>query len=141
PEGKVGIVYYHFDDEGNSGIYLSESTDGGTSWSTPEQIIPRLNHPNEEDSLFIGANIDFVYQGEEPYVVATGNIEGLFASQSSYFGSRTQGLKKIAGADSTMGIGAMRAQLTKLQSNMDFVSYPTLSLGDDGKHVVVTFQA
>jgi len=141
PEGKVGIVYYHFDDEGNSGIYLSESTDGGTSWSTPEQIIPRLNHPNEEDSLFIGANIDFVYQGEEPYVVATGNIEGLFASQSIYFWSRTQGLKKIAGADSTMGIGAMRAQLTKLQSNMDFVSYPTLSLGDDGKHVVVTFQA
>lgn len=145
PSGKIGIVYYHFTnsdvEDGGSGIFLSESNDGGETWSTPEKIIDRVQPLNEEDTLRIGANIDFVYNGEDAHVVATGSTNFTFASQGIYHWTRSGGLKRIAGMDSALGIGVALSAATATQSNMDYVSYPTLSIGDDGRHIVVTFQA
>lgn len=145
PGGKIGMVYFHFTnsevEDGESGIFLTESSDGGENWSTPERIIDRVQPLNEEDTLRIGSNIDFVYNGEDAHVVATGNTNFTYASQSIYHWTRSGGLKRIAGMDSTLGIGVSLAAATATQSNMEYVSYPTLSVGDDGRHLVVSFQA
>jgi hypothetical protein len=147
--GKLGMAYVHFDSENGSGIYFSESTDGGKTWSTPVRTVNRSTYINTEggganddqDTIFTGGTFDFYYNGDDPQIVTAGNTNGLFASQSIYYWNGAGGLRRIAGEDSTIALGLIRAVITKTQPNMDFVDYPQLVVGDDGQHIAVVFQA
>lgn len=152
PSGKIGVAYFHRDDDfASSGIFLTESTDGGTNWSTPTQIFawdPEHEEFDTVDSLFGGSNIDLDYQGETPNVVFSAGIP-LFISEGIYHWNPTTGVHRIQLMDSTKGIGVINVpidQLTGLalavsQPNMRNVDYPTLSCAADGKHMLCVFQA
>lgn len=138
--GKVGLAYYHSDAEGTSGVYFTESNDGGTTWGTPARVManPLIDG---EDSTHVGFNLDLVYNGEEPMIVSSGNVDGFYVSEGVWLWSPSKGFKRIVKQDSTLGLGVSRVIATSAQPNMANISYPGLSIGDDGRHVVVTFQA
>ena len=158
--GKIGVAYFHYQDVNNNedivnrGVWLTESTNGGTTWSTPELVIGNLYtddymNNDDQDTVFLGPNVDLVYNGEEPHVVTNGIAGGftetgstvLFRSTAIYYWSRTAGVKRIAVTDPTIGLGVQTGAPAKTQSNVAYVSYPTLSVGKTGNSVVVAFQA
>ncbi len=144
PAGKIGLAYYHASGNigGTSGTYFAESTDGGNSWSDPVLALPAVNPLNDTDTLRVGGNLDMVYNGEEPIITTNGTVNYLYAQQGIYVwrpGSNAPVLAALT--DTTKGLGLGRAVATKTQPSMDYVSYPNLVLGDDGRHVAVVFSA
>ncbi len=157
PSGKLGMAYYHFDDDASrAGIYLTESSNGGETWSAPTLAMGAAAPVpgSQEDTLEAGATFDFVYNGETPVIAANAYLntagERLFINQGVYLWTPATGTKRIAAADSTRGLGiistfardvdGLRVQ-PKVQPNMPFISYPSISVADDGRHIVVAFQA
>ncbi len=142
--GKIGVAYYKNGGVADAGIYFSESGDGGASWSTPVKCLGfdyRDDTYAETDTISIGSNVDLVYLGEEPLVTALGSRGGLYAAQKIMLWTPTGGARPIVGADSARSIGLITAAAVRTQPNMQYVSYPTISVGDDGRHVTVAFQA
>lgn len=142
--GKVGVAFFKNGGLADAGIYFSESANGGATWSIPVKCLGydyRDDTYAETDTISIGSNVDVVYNGEEPMVVALGSRGGLYAAQRIMLWTPTGGARPIAGADSTRSIGLITAVATRAQPNMWYVSYPTLAVADDGRHVTVTFQA
>lgn len=142
--GKIGVAYYKNGGIEDAGIYFSETTDGGSTWSIPVKCLGfdyRDDSYAETDTISIGSNVDLVYLGEEPMVTAIGSRAGLFAAQKIMLWTPAGGARPIAGADSTRSIGLVTAAAIRTQPNMQYVSYPTISVGDDGRHVTVAFQA
>lgn len=142
--GKIGLAYYHAAGNvgGTSGTYYSESTDGGKKWSTPVLAVPAVIPIDDVDTMHTGGNLDLVFNGETPMITVTGDVNFLYARQGIYLWTPSSNTPmRIAGADSTLGIGLINAVATKAQPNMAYVSYPTISAGDDGQHIVVVFQA
>ncbi len=153
-DGTIGVAYYRFrldtsaTENSLTGIYLTESTDNGATWSSPTKIVgydfsytDAGNINGDPDTLFPSANVDFVYNGNDPQIVFPANVNGLYASESIFHWSASHGLSRIATVDTTIGLGLIRAFATKTQPNMSWVSYPTISAGNDGNHLVVAFQA
>lgn len=142
--GKVGVAYYKNGGVEDAGIYFSETTDGGATWSTPVKCLG-FDYTDETygptDTISIGSNIDLVYLGEEPLVAATGSRAGLYAALNVFLWSPSGGARPIVGADSTKQLGLVNAAAIRTQPNMGYISYPTISVGDNGRHVVVAFQA
>lgn len=144
PAGKLGLAYSHFQGNvgGTSGIYYTESTDGGKKWSTPVLAIASTIGLNDADTLRTGDNIDFVFNGENPMIAVTGNVNLLYARQGIYLWTPSSNEPRlVAQADSTLGLGLINAVATKAQPAMPYVAYPSISVGDDGQHVVIAFQA
>ncbi|HVZ38091.1 MAG TPA: T9SS type A sorting domain-containing protein [Candidatus Kapabacteria bacterium] len=140
--GKIGMAYSHTDTTGSMpGIYYTESTDGGATWKDPVRVIDAESYPNETDTLGIRSNLDMAFLGEDPQIVVTGSINNLYRKQGILLWNSKNGIQKIVGADSTMGLGVITAVAAFAQPAMDYVSYPSISVGDDGKHMVVVFQA
>lgn len=150
--GRMGILYNRaFTDQGDiesPGLYLIESTDGGGSWSTPTHVFsidPNIDEFGDQngdaDTLFGGSNMDLVYSGDVPHVVFSTSVSGLYVTEGIYHWDPTNGLHRIALADSTMGIGVIAAPQAKEQPNMRHVDYPSLSASPDGKHILSVFQA
>ncbi len=149
--GKLGIVFYHFDTQGGTGVYLTESTNGGQAWSLPVKVLNN-NVLSDGDTVSLDANIDMAYNGEEPNVVATGYSRNdstfAFKRNAVFHWSPQSGAKRIIMADSIRGIGVNTVfarqgtrALIKTQPLMGNLAYPTLSVGDDGRHMVVVFSA
>jgi hypothetical protein len=146
PAGKIGVVTRSLGTSDLAGYYFSESTDGGSTFSELVKVFGTeftdefmLN--GDLDTISPGTSVDLAYLGEEAQIVASGGLNGLFSRQRIYHWSSTNGLKLIVESDPAMGIGLSTAALTKLQPNMNFVDYPSLSIGDDGQHIVVPFMA
>lgn len=142
--GKIGVAYYKSGGIADAGIYFSESSDGGNTWSTPIKCVG-FDYTDgtfgPEDTARVSTNLDLVYNGDEPMVTCNGSRAGLYAAQRIYFWTPTGGARSIAIADSNIGLGLILASRLAVQSNMDYLSYPTISVGDDGRHVLVAFQA
>ncbi len=153
--GKVGMAYYHFGTVG-AGIYYTESNDGGISWSSPTLAMgASIPVPGSEgDTLETGVTFDFVYNGDTPIIAANANLntdgQRLFVNQGIYCWTPATGVQRVAGANADLGIGitttfgrnenGVNVQ-PKVQPNMPHLAYPSISVGDDGRHVVITFQA
>ncbi len=144
PAGKIGLAYYHTQGNvgGTSGTYYTESTDGGKTWKAPVLAIPASIPLDDVDTIHAGGNLDMTFNGETPLLVVSGNINYLYARQGVFMWNPSSSTPTtVAMADSTIGLGLVNAVATKAQPNMDYISYPSVSVGDDGQHVVVTFQA
>lgn len=152
--GKVGMAYYHSDTIGGSGIYFTESTNGGTSWSAPVRVMNNNVLP-DGDTVSTNATLDFTYNGEEPVIAGSGFSRNddvfRFAREAIFVWTPSKGLKRAVMADSTkmlgivttfarQGEGGSNVQ-PKQQPNMPELGYPSISVGDDGRHIVVTFSA
>jgi hypothetical protein len=146
PGGKIGVVTRSFGTIDLSGFYFSESTDGGSTFSEPVKVFgfdftDEYMFNGDQDTISPNTAVDLVYLGEEPQIVASGGVGGRFALQGIYHWNPTSGLKRIVLSDSTMGLGLITAAFRKLQPNINFVDYPSISAGDDGQHLVVPFMA
>lgn len=148
--GVLGVAYYKFANEAGQldipGVYLTESTDGGATWAAPTKVFgisftDELMNNGDQDTLIPSASLDLVYVGEEPHVVSTASVGGLYAQQRVYHWSPNTGLSEVVRPNAELGLGLFTALATKAQPNMNYVSYPTISGADDGKHIVVAFQA
>ncbi|MDB5034900.1 MAG: hypothetical protein JWQ98_2141 [Chlorobi bacterium] len=147
--GKIGLAYRHLGGHDETGIYFSESIDGGATWSAPIKVMGEDYSDKTftaEDTLSVGTNLDIYYNGETPVIVCDGSYGQIssgapFTHEGIYYWSPSTGAMRITGADSTRGIGVVTAPAVKTQPNMGYVSYPTLSVGNDGQHIVVLFQA
>ncbi len=142
--GKIGVAFYKTGQIEDAGVYFSESSDGGNTWSTPIKCVG-YDYTDAtfgpDDTARVSTTLDLVYNGDEPMVTCNGSRAGLFAAQRIYFWTPTGGARSIAIADSNIGLGLILANRLAVQSNMDYMSYPTISVGDDGRHVLVAFQA
>ncbi|MDB5034901.1 MAG: hypothetical protein JWQ98_2142 [Chlorobi bacterium] len=149
PGGKIGLAYYHRDTLTKPGIYFVESVDGGATWGTPVLAMDARTMINDgADSIIVGTTLDMVYNGEEPQIVTSGSTDLLYVQQGLFYWTANGGMKQIVLNDSTIGLGQFTAFVpsdinlqTKSQPNFPFIGYPSLSVGDDGQHVVCVFQA
>lgn len=150
PAGKIGAAWfkYELDSNDNSwGVYYAESNDGGQTWSaaTPvligEQMLDEVNINGNVDTLTAGSNLDLAFRGEEPQLVFTGSLNNLLQFANVMYWSPSTGLRMIAMSHQVPGLGAYLMPLEKRQQNMGSIAYPTVSVGDDGRHVVVAFSA
>lgn len=148
--GRIGAAWFKHQLDSNDatwGVYYAESTDGGTTWSSAvavlsgESIIGDLSINGNADTLSAGSNIDLAFRGEEPQIVFTGNLNNLLQFANVLYWSPSTGLKMVALSHSEQGLGAYSIPLEKRQQNMGSIAYPTISVGDDGRHVVVAFSA
>ncbi len=149
-EGKIGVAYYrHSLDtlDAATGIYFSESTDNGRTWSTPSLILSTntvsgvLDINGDPDTLRAGGNLDLTYNGNEPQIVFTGNLNNVLQYANVLYWSPPTGLKLIALSHQVPGLGAYAIPLEKRQANMGSIAYPTICVGEDGRHIVVAFSA
>ncbi len=150
PGGKIGVAYYRFANDSLDtrwGIYYTESTDNGRSWSQPIDVlinqvtINGLDINGDPDTLSADPNLDLAFNGEEPQVVFTGNINGLLQFESIVHWSPSAGLGIVALAHQEDFFGTYTLPYEIRQPNMGGLAYPTLSVADDGAHMVVAFQA
>jgi hypothetical protein len=148
--GRIGVAWYRFEtdeDDRAWGVYYAESADNGATWSAPvavlvgEQVYAALNINGDVDTLSAGANLDLAFRGDEPQLVFTGNLNGLLQFANVLYWSPATGLRVIAMSHDAPGLGAYSIPLSKRQQNMASIAYPTVSVGDDGRHVVVAFSA
>jgi hypothetical protein len=148
--GRIGVAWYKYQlDEADNGwgIYYTQSDDDGATWSTPvavlggERVVSDYNIDGDPDTLSAGANLDLAFRGDEPQVTFTGNVNGLIQFANVMFWSPSTGLRTVAMSNQVPGLGGYGIPLSKRQQNMGSIAYPTLSVGDDGRHVVVAFSA
>jgi len=157
--GKIGLVYQKFNSVGidlsgapisESTIWFSESTDGGESWTDPLKIFggeinTQFNFNGDEDTLTGGTHVDIAYRGETANVVFTGSINYLYQLQSVFlWTSDGNGWKQIALTDFGRQLGIIsfsQANAAKQQPGTGGIAYPTISVADDGQHIVVAFMA
>ncbi len=151
PSGKLGVVFHqflNFDDVTLNAIRLSESTDNGATWSEPAIIFTDEDYFEENlngdvDTLAPQSDLDFAYMGEDPHVVFGGTVNNLFRFENIYHWSASTGkVVPIATTDldSLRGI-TTHPQLLFQPGGIMGLSYPSISLGDDGKHIVVAYTA
>jgi len=153
--GKVGLAYFHFDTStvnNKAGIYLTESTNGGNSWGAPVRVIDNMLLDNG-DTANAGVSFDLLYNGEEPQVVADGSTlavdhgPSVLADESVFFWNAAKGVHRLAITDTSKGLGIVGRPDNGAdprvidQPGMGFIAYPTISLGDDGRHIVAVFMA
>lgn len=150
PSGRIGLAWYRFSlFEGDTeyGIYYSESTDGGTTWSSPQGVlvgeayIDDFNIGGDVDTLVAGANIDGTYVGENLHLTFTGSMNALLQFQNILHWSKSNGLRMIARAHQVEGLGAYSLLPELRQGNMGTISYPTIAVSEDGQKIVVAFSA
>jgi hypothetical protein len=148
--GKLGLAWFRSSlvtGDTEWGVYYSESTDDGVSWTAPQGILVNqimfndLNISGDEDTLSAGANIDGAYIGEELHLTLTGNMNGLLRYGNVLHWSPSLGLQMIALSHQVEGMGAYGLDTTLRQSNMGVVSYPTMAVSEDGQKIVVAFSA
>jgi hypothetical protein len=148
--GKLAAAWYRLPLDSNdneNGIYISESTDDGATWSTATPVlvgeisISDFNINGDVDTLSAGTNLDLAYLGDEPQLVFTGNMNGFLQFGNILYWSPSKNLKMITLSHQVPGLGAYGIPLDHRQSNMGSLAYPTISVGDDGQHVVVAFSA
>jgi len=144
PGGKIGVAYFKNGPLTDAGIYFSESSDGGETWSEPTKCLG-YDYADETygptDTISIGSNVDLAYLGEDPIVTTVASRAGLYATQCIMLWTPSGGARPIVSADSTIALGLQTAAPARLQPNMQYVSYPSISIGDNGRHVVAAFQA
>lgn len=152
--GKIGLAYYHSDDGGGSGIYFTESTNGGVTWNAPVKVMNNNTLP-DGDTVSTNATLDFTYNGEEPVIAGSGfsrnTASFAFAREAIFVWTPSKGLTRAVIADSTKLLGLVttfarqgesgNSVQPKQQPNMPELGYPSISVGDDGRHIVVTFSA
>ncbi len=153
PSGKLGVVYHHFFDFGGDTIAIirfTESTDEGATWSDPEIIVFQQEDPNlgtnengDIDTLTPGSSLDFAYMGEDPQVVFSATVNNLFRFQSIFHWSRSSGqIRQIASTDIDSVRGIVTHPINTWQpGGVMGLGYPSISIGDDGKHIVVAYMA
>lgn len=152
--GKIGVAYHHFansdDDLETPGIWFTESSDAGATWSAPALVMgpsftEEYMNNDDQDTVSILSNLDMAYRGETAHIVSTGATGGpdgqLYRTFGIYHWTEALGAQRIVVADSTIGLGVQTAVSAKAQPNMSYVSYPTVSIGNSGQHVAVAFQA
>jgi hypothetical protein len=148
--GRIGVAWYRYQNgeaDDAWGVYYSESTDDGATWKAPvavltgEKRIDELGVNGDPDTLTAGANLDLAFRGDEPQLVFTGAVNGLLQFENVLFWSPSTGLDIIAMSHQVPGLGAYSIPLDRRQQNMEAIAYPTISIGDDMKHVVVAFSA
>lgn len=92
--GKVGVVWKNYDvNTPDLGLYISETTDNGATWSSPENFYYTLESGLSDqtgNSVFIIPNdgLDFFYDGEVPSVV----FSTYYATQQGTYYPATGGL-------------------------------------------------
>jgi hypothetical protein len=147
PSGRLGVAWFHSfattdNPDPEFGIYFSESTDGGATWSNPEgALVGDVLINDNVDTLSPGANIDGAYVGEDFQLTFTGSMNSLLRFGNIVHWSHANGAKVIALTNQVPGLGAFELAPNLRQSNMGTVSYPTMSVAEDGQHVVVAFSA
>lgn len=148
--GKLGVAYYHialFEGDTEYGVYFSESTDNGATWSQPqavlagEQIITSLNLNGDEDTLSAGINLDGTYIGEDFTLAMTGSMNSLLRYQNVLYWSKANGLKVVALAHQVPGLGAIGLATALRQGNMGTIAYPTIAASENGQKIVIAFTA
>ncbi|MBC8145096.1 MAG: T9SS type A sorting domain-containing protein, partial [bacterium] len=148
--GKLGAAWFKYAADSTDdtfGVYYSESADNGTSWSDATMILvgerplDGLNINGDADTISAGANLDLAFRGEEPHVTFTGNINNRLQFANVMHWTPTTGAQIIVLSHQEPGLGAYSIPLEKRQQNMGSIAYPTLSIGDDNRHVVVAFSA
>jgi len=148
--GRIGIAWYKYqldEADGDWGIWYSQSDDDGTTWSAPvevlggSRVVDDYMIDGDPDTLSAGANLDLVFRGEEPQITFTGNVNGLIQFANVMFWSPSTGLRTVAMSNQVEGLGGYQIPLQKRQQNMGSLAYPTISVGDNGRHVVVAFTA
>lgn len=88
--GKLGVVWQNYDySTPDLGLYYSESTDEGTSWSTPTNVYfahgTNYESNGESYSHVPDDGLDFLYDGEEPVVCFTGNLTNMIQPGNGAF--------------------------------------------------------
>lgn len=159
PRGAIGVAYYQglgSDPITYTGIYFTESTDDGATWSQPEPILvggglvtDGYNLNGDPDTVLAGNTIDITYRGEEPQIVFNGDVfrgsppfsSSRISYQNILYWSRSKGLKMIARSHQVPWLGGYAVPSGRAQSQMTPVSFPSISVGEDGQHIVVTFMA
>ena len=148
--GKLGIAYHQFFDRGAdtiARINFAESTDNGQTWNIDtifdEEIVEFENQNGDEDTLLAGVSLDFAYMGDDPHIVFQRSINGFFRTQRiSHWSRSTNKIVDIAMTDLDFlrGIRIHHRDIYQPGGVMG-ISYPSISLGNDGKHIVVAFMA
>ena len=148
PSGKIGIAFHQTLDFGTpdvgnffSTIRLTESTDNGATWTEPEIIFIRTD--GEQDTIVPRSNLDFAYMGEDPHIVFGTTTNNLFVNWTLHHWSRSTGVAvpiATTNLDSLRGAETYFAPFTQ-PGDIVGLCYPTISLGDDGQHVVVAYMA
>ena len=151
PSGKLGIAYHQFANFGagnTSLLNFTESTDNGETWSTieiifNEETIEFENLNGDEDTLQLGTTLDFVYMGEDPHIVFERSINGLFRTERiSHWSRSSNKITDIATTDLSVLRGIENHPRNTFQPGGAMsMSYPSISVGDDGKHIVVAFMS
>lgn len=110
---------------------------------------PNLN--GDPDTLYAGWTLDLAYSGEDPQVVCKGGFASgaqgypfylyTITYENIFHWSRSKGLKIIARSHQVPGLGGYRVPTGRAQHSTNGVSFPTLSVGEDGRHIVVAFTA
>ena len=147
-KGKIGVVWDYVDANANlenSGLYFSESSDG-VKWSAPVKAfgfnIHNITEENgDEDTLNYDGIVDIAYVGEEANIVSSGSINNLYSSRCIFQWTPSRGLKIIANTDLKSGLGISRFASNKNQPNTGFVCYPSVSVADNNKNLMIAFQA
>jgi hypothetical protein len=149
--GKMGVAWYRFaidtSDHTGGGIYFAESNDNGNTWGeivhvmVGEQYLDDILINDDQDTLEAQPSLDFAYAGETPHIVFTSAINNLYRYTGVIHWSPTTGLDYVTISHAVEGLGAYGLSQTNAQPNMSTLSYPTLSVGNDGQHVLVVFQA
>ena len=151
--GKIGVVYHHFFDFGGDTIPIirfTESSDEGKTWSDPEIVVFQqedeslgTNENGDIDTLTPGSSLDFAYLGEDPQIVFSATVNNLFRYQSIFHWSRSSGqYQLIATSDVEETRGIQTHPIATWQpGGVMGLGYPSISIGDDGKHIVVAYMA
>lgn len=147
--GKIGLAYHLIisNNGTNEGrIIFSESTDGGNSWSDPVAIFggsknTQFNLNDDEDTLTAGNELDIAYIGETAHVVFTGSLNNLYRFESVWHWSDGEnGIRQVSAPDLEKLRGVSTIPRVKSQPGFSGISYPTLSVADDG-HIFIAFMA
>lgn len=151
PSGKIGVAFHQFLDFGDGSfgaIRFTESTNNGQTWSEPEiifteDITNETNENGDQDTIAPGTTLDFTYMGEDPHIVFGATINSLFRYQSVYHWSGSTGqVVKIATTDIDSARGIINHPSLLFQpGGVMGLAYPTIAVGDDGKHIVVAYMA
>jgi hypothetical protein len=147
--GKIGLAYYHYGT--GAGIYYTQSSDGGASWSTPVLALNN-NLLSNGDSVSTSGTLDLAFNGEEPVVAGSGfsrepgDTTFRFVREGIFTWTPSKGVTRAALTDPTKALGivttvAVGNLQVKQQPSYPEVGYPTISVGDDGRHIVVAFSA
>lgn len=149
--GKMGVAWYRFaideNDHTGGGIYFAESNDNGNTWGdivqvmVGEQYIDDIMLNDDQDTLDAQPSLDLAYAGETPHMVFTSAINNLYRYTGVIHWSPTTGLDYVTISHAVEGLGAYGLSGSNAQPNMSTLSYPSLSIANDGQHVLVVFQA